>query len=276
MKRILLSGCALALVSCGSYQLSSIEGVERVKLTQKRYEKPQFYLKKFKPNKQSRSIASVADEVIVSNKRAYFLSLWKQYQSFQKVTNVSDGIQSCPQFHNDLIVHKKSLINSTNMKKSFNFSDVIVNSVNITSYPVLSLPYKRTDVYQYLSKKNAWEKSDEIVKTALIDHQNKMKQEIELMCEYGESRDYYVYENMISYYKSNEAFIYSYESLPAVMKIPVVSNMFLLDSLAKRNGEMSAFENSLLTKMNIPWFKNYLYEVSLTRNNKGKRYVLKD
>jgi hypothetical protein len=276
MKRILLSGCALALVSCGTYQISSVKGVERVKLSQKRYVKPQFYLKKFKPQKQSRSIASVDTEVVVSNKRAYFLSLWKQYQGFQKVTEVNDTINSCPQFHNDLIVHKKSLKSTLSIDKNTNFGSVLINSQNITSFPVLSLPYKKTDVYQYLSKKEAWGRSSEVVKTALVSHQKKMKQELELMCEYGESRDYYVYENMISYYKSNEEFIYSYESLPAVMKIPVVSNIFLLDSLTKSNGNISSFENSLLAKMNIPWFKNYLYEVSLTRNNKDKRFVLKD
>ena len=162
------------------------------------------------------------------------------------------------------------------MKEKFDFSDVLINSENITSHPVLSLPYKRTDVYQYLSKTRSWAKSNDVVKTALVDHQKKMKREIDLMCEHGESRDYYIYENMISYFKGDESFIYSYKSLPAVMKIPVVSNIFLLDSLAQKNGELSTYEDSLLTKMNIPWFKNYLDLVSLARNNKGKRYVLKD
>lgn len=279
MKRILFSGLTLLLVSCGTYQISSIKGVERVKLTQDSYEKPQFYLKKFKPNKRSRSIASLVEadsRVNLSNKRAYFLSLWKQYKSFQKVTGVEQVIDSCPQFHNDLIVFNQSVNKTLPMKKSFNFSDVLVNAQNITSYPALSLPYKSTDVYQYLITNQAWSKSSDVVREALVVHQQKTKKEIELMCEHGESRDYYIYENMISYYRSNESFIYSYDSLPAVMKIPVVSNIFLLDSLSSKNKPLSPFEDSLLTKMNIPWFKKYLDLVSLARNNKGERFVLKD
>ena len=103
-----------------------------------------------------------------------------------------------------------------------------------------------------------------------------MKEEIETMCEFGESQDYYIYENMISYYKNNDKFIYSYNSLPAVLKIPVISNIFLLESLTKKNSKISVFEDNLLSKMNIPWFKNYLDVVSLERNNKVKRFVLKD
>ena len=275
MKRILLSTCILGLVSCGTYQISDIKGVERVKITQAKYVKPQFYIKKYKPTKNSRKIASV-DGRKFSNKRAYFLSLWKQYQEFEVITAEKAPINSCPQFHDDLITHGKDLKSSGVISKNLDFKDVILNSQNIYSYPVLSLPYKDTDTYQYLSMKNKWGESKEIVSSALKNHKKTMKKEIETMCEYGESQDYYIYENMISYYKNNDKFIYSYDSLPAVLKIPVISNIFLLQSLNAGIDEVSVFENNLLSKMNIPWFKNYLDVVSLERNNKVKRFVLKD
>ncbi len=276
MKRILTISTLTLLASCGSYQLSSIDGVERVKINQDSYSKPQFYVKKFKPTKASRSIASVDTGLSLSNKKAYFLSLYKQYEQFNQITNVEDKINSCPQFHNDLLTYESDLSGENISKINLDFSEVLIDKTAVTSYPVLSLPYEGTDLYSYIQHNKAWSQSKQIALSALKSYTKGIKREIETMCEFGNSNDYYIYENMISYYRNNQDFIYSYQALPSVLKVSPVANIFLLESLKTTPQSISVFESKLMTQMNIPWFKNYLYEVSLIRNNKSKRFVLKD
>ncbi len=273
MKKILY-GCSILLASsCANFGLETVDGVERVKISQKKYVKPQFYIKKYKPTKAKRSIASVGEDINLSNKKVYFLSLWKQYKQFNTITGVSEPIKFCPQFHDDLLTFKDQLKVKRKSQFNIDFKDVVLNSSTISSYPVLALPYKGTDLYSYLKVKN-WNDSKEHAIAAVDQHRKKLKSEINTMCDYGNSNDYYIFENMISYYRSNEGFIYSYKALPSALKVAPVSNIFLLNSM--NQASLSVFESNLLSKMNIPWFKNYLYEVSLIRNNKDKRFVLKD
>jgi hypothetical protein len=276
MRRILTISTLTLLASCGSYQLKSIDGVERVSINQDRYVKPQFYVKKFKPTKTSRSIASAQVGLDISNKKAYFLSLYKQHAQFAQLANIDQQINSCPQFHNDLLTYKDELSNRKVSKANLDFSEVLIDKSKITSYPVLSLPYRNTDLYSYISDNNKWDQSETIALSAIKSYAQSMRKEIETMCEFGNSNDYYIFENMISYYRNNLDFIYSFQALPSVLKVSPIANIFLLESLQSKSEKVSIFEDRLMAKMNIPWFKNYLYEVSLIRNNKSKRFVLKD
>jgi hypothetical protein len=276
MRRILTISTLTLLASCGSYQLNSIDGVERVSINQESYAKPQFYVKKYKPSKASRSIASAQDGLDISNKKAYFLSLYKQHVEFSQIADVSHKINSCPQFHNDLLTYEDELSNKQISKTNLDFREVLIDKSKVTSYPVLSLPYKNTDLYSYIEDNNKWDQSEQIALSAIKSYTSGIRKEIETMCEFGNSNDYYIFENMISYYRNNQDFIYSFQALPSVLKVSPIANIFLLESLKTNSEKVSVFEDKLLNKMNIPWFKNYLYEVSLMRNNKNKRFVLKD
>ena len=274
--RSLLCTCAMLITfSCATYKVEDVKGAKRLKIVQAKYKKPQFYIKKYKPSKVKRSLASFEGEIRISNKKAYFLSLWRQYKILQKMTDSHDSISSCPQFHNDILGFKKELKVSSKSKVDLGLSDKFINSSNIHSYPVLSLPYKDTDLYSYLNQTNSWSRADDIAIDAISEYRINLKEEVNTLCEFGNSNEYYIYENLISYYRNNEEFIYSTAALPSVLKVGPVSNLLLINSILT-DTSISPFESKLLKKMNVSWFKNYLYEVSLVRNHKIRRFVLKD
>lgn len=276
---------SMFLGACSSYQMVNIEGVKRVKISQDDYSKPQYYIKDFKPKqlKNSRSIASAdssAELDYLSGKKLYFFTLLQQYSNFNKITGQKNEINSCPQFHNDLLVLGKNLdIKSNQYSLNQDYTGLKVNPKNIVNHPVMSLPYKNADIYSYIKKSGNWDKASLVITSALTEHNKKNKEELIELCQTGKSGGYYIYENMISYYKDNADFQFSNQALPSILKVNTISNMFVLDSMVKpefKTVHLTGFQSALLSKLKVSWFKNYLYETNLMRNNKKKRFVLKD
>jgi len=283
------------LVSCSSSSsLVNVDGVKRVDLTQETYSKPQFFLTNYKPSSANRGIASavsghtpnqsheqIEDGVKHSNKSArklYFLSMVQQYNMFNSLLGKkSEKQNNCPQFHNDLVGNNKNFEdNGKFFSLSLNFAQIKKEPQNVMYYPAMSLPYQKVDLYSYLVKSVDWKNASNHVKSALEHYNIKNKKEIEELCQNGVSEGYFIYQNMVTYYGQNQSFHNSTEALSSVLKIPVVSNMLVLGSLVKpkfQTDHFAFYENKLLEKMNITWFKNYLYEVNTMRNNLKKRVI---
>lgn len=275
--------------SCSSHKLVKVDGLKRVEISQDSYSKPQYYIKEFKPTKRktaTRSIASVkedssSEEVFnLPNKKLYFFTLWQQYGEFNSLLGKNNNINSCPQFHNDLLEYESNLSkHEAYYSLNQDYTALKVNPKLIVNYPVMSLPYKNTDLYSYINQTGSWDKASELVQEAITKHNKNNELELTKLCQNGNSGGYYIYENMVSYYTNNEDFQYSNQALPSILKVNTISNMYLLDSLVKpkfKRGHITTFQSALLNKLNVSWFKNYLYETNLMRNNNKKRFVLKD
>jgi len=277
---------SLFLGACSSYQMINIDGVKRVKISQDDYSKPQYYIKDFKPKqaRNHRSIASTKPDLDKLNylpgKKLYFFTLWQQYSNFNAILGLKNEIKSCPQFHNDLLVQGKKLDNNSNQYSlNQDYTDLKLNPKDIVNHPVMSLPFKNADIYSYIKESGNWDMTKEVIKSAITDHNIKNKKELIELCQSGKSGGYYIYENMISYYRDNSDFQFSNKALPSILKVNTISNMFLLDSMVKpefKSIHLTDFQSALLSKLKVSWFKNYLYETNLMRNNKSKRFVLKD
>lgn len=286
MKKPAVLFSLITLSACSSYQMVNIDGVKRVELSQQRYSKPQYYINEFKPKviKNHRTIASSEDKSeklnLLPSKKLYFFTLWQQYSNFNSIIGTESKINSCPQFHNDLLVHSKGLkVPNNQYSMSLDYTDLKVNKKNIVNYPIMSLPYKNTDLYSYIVSTDKWNEIDDHVLAAIKSHNSKNEEELKILCQNGISGGYYIYENMVSYYRDNEEFQFSKNVLPSILKVNTISNMFLLDSMVKPEFEsihLTKFQSALLKKLKVSWFKNYLYETNLMRNNNEKRFVLKD
>jgi hypothetical protein len=278
----LLLNLSLLLLSCATHKMVNVSGIKRVEIQQQTYQKPQFYLKNYTPNTASRDIASEDSQnefISLSVKKLYFLTLWQQQNVFNKILGTTKRANSCPQFHNDLIKFQDKLKSAKHAySKEQNILSVKNSPDHIIFYPVLSLPYKGVDLYSYLSQSQNWDNSKKHMLEALSVYAHDNELEIENLCSKGVTDGLYIYQNLTTYYSNDQKFVRSNTALPSILKVKPVSNMLILNSFLKRdlNYHWSDIQSAFLNKLNVPWFKNYLYEVTSMRNNKLTSVALKE
>lgn len=254
----------LALVSCSSLDRANVTDIESVKVTSKE-DRSRVFFRPYTPKVANRSIASIKSEKDLSHKNAYFLSLYSQYKTISKLTHTKSELNVCPQFHNEIL--------STNIKandvvsiNSSSLKNLMTNPYAVVQNPSLSLNYKGTNVYNYLTKKNVWNKANKVIKKALVSHNKLNLNELNQLCETGASEGFYAFQNMVSYYSTN-SFAYSKQSMPAFLKIPVVANILILNNYSKK---ISSYESEVISSLNISWFSNYLNDL---KKDSNKEYL---
>lgn len=275
----LLLGLTL-LSACATGDIVQVEGLNRVSIKQYNYSIAQFYVKNYTPKKVNRKIASnYSNEFTrLKLKKVYFLSLWQQQQTFAQILG-KEVSNFCPQFHNDLIKYDR---NVKGIESAFdykqNFEVLKENPQRVVYYPVMSLPYKGVDLYSYISSKNDWENVNTHVEQAMKNHYSKNEEEIQSLCLTGVSDGLYIYQNLATYYSTDNKFINSKQALHSILKVAPVSNMLILNSFVKSefHGTWTPVQLAVLEKLNVEWFKNYLYEMSSVRNNTFSSYALKE
>lgn len=287
MKVLSLVMLAVLLGACSSKKMVNVQGVKRIDLKQQKYQKPQFYVKNYTPSKvRSRKIASTSKNFFnhLSLKRIYFLTLWQQQKVFSTLLNKAKAKANdkmfCPQFHNDLLNYENNLAKTDNYYSiKFDFNKLKEDPKSVISHPVMSLPYKGVDLYSYLSHTKSWSNSEYHARKALEQHYKINKKEVEDLCINGASDGLYVFQNMSKYYSDDKEFQSSSQVLSSILKVGPITNMFILDELSKpehKNIHITEIQNALLEKLNVVWFKNYLYEMTSMRNNDLNSFVLKE
>lgn len=274
---ITLAGCS-SLVDMDSMEISNIE---RIELDQKNYERPQFYVEDFEFSKTSRSIASAApidnQEITddLSNRQVYFLTVYKQYKTMAKIRSTKDHIRSCPSFHNVILENRKSLDEYQEIYTlKQDLSILKQNKEKIAKFPVVAMPYsKRQDLFSALVS-NEFEDSSSQLEVAFDNYFVSQKKEIEELCDKGVSPGYYTFENLVSYFRNAPDFHRTTKGLKALLKVPVISNMIILDNLMEKDKNyfssgVSRFENDLLERSNISWFKQYREKL----NSDRRKYI---
>lgn len=265
MKKTLILLSVFILSACASFHqtLVDISGIERVEIEQDNYTRPQFYVEEFKFSKNSREIASASvPEEHLSNRQLYFLSFYKQYLTLGKLLNEKQMITSCPSFHNVMVNYQDELkAQVEDYTTEIDLSLVKKNERFVSYFPVLALPYTaKSDLYSYLVNEK-WEDTDEHLLTALKNYYEIEKNELSTLCDTGVSPGYYVYENLVSYFKGDDSFHRTQDGLKALLKVPVIANMLILDNLKSQSypkfKAQSRFEAWLMSRSNLAWFGEY-------------------
>ncbi|MBF0362503.1 MAG: hypothetical protein HQK49_15905 [Oligoflexia bacterium] len=238
--------------------------------------------------------------------------------------NDSD-IELCPQFHSGLLSinssygKRKINRNQTNQRATttplislYPISSNIQKVKSLALYPELALPItfnsKHPTVYEFITthqnKKNVsdQEQNDEqkneqmkLFVDALRLHLEKNIKELKEMCEYGHSDQYYLFENLITHMKNNKSFRKSKESMEALLKTTIVSNMAIITSLdlelkisnriqAQTQNQLQdknrlpsslntdiinldSLQQEVLTRLDAEWSKQYFNEMKRLRMN---------
>lgn len=265
------------LASCSSTHEVETKsfGVQRVEFEQEDYERPQLYVKKFDFKKvQERKPASLIereDQKNLSNRQLYFLTYYKQYLSLGEMLGKENTINICPSFHDVLVTNKKDiepsvikLTSMNNMKSVKTQKDLVVN------YPVLAIPYSSDqDLFSKLENEK-WDETEETVRLALEHYYEIEKREVQSLCDKGVSPGYYIFENLVTYFKNDESFHRTQDGLQALLKVPVISNMIILDSILGHkilSSNTTAFDQTLMLRSNLGWFSEYRDHLKNKRNH---------
>lgn len=230
-----------------------------------------FYLDDYKPQKQTRGPASVAVKTPqLSNRQVYFLSYYKQYLNLAQVLKVHSKITSCPSFHQVVLEYEKELKSFDNqLNLNVNLNSVKTDQSNLSYYPVLSMQGESDRmVYDELYRNN-WKESQSTLRNALLTYHTSMQGEIEKLCDTGVSPGYYVYENLVTYFKEFKDFHHTRDGLKALLKVPTLANMVILDNLSQDSyylARENVFDQWLLSRANTHWFKQYMNHIKSKRS----------
>lgn len=294
----------LIFSACARFKFISLETDEIQRAANHSQELPRFYLLDYQPTKtvkttppsniNGRKIASVDSESkkakttssetsssreqeskeqenvdILTNKQIYFLTLLQQYKIFNRILNVENQPQDliCPQFHDDLLTHQGLLLDYGSYSLNHDFDKALEKQKALASFPVLALPYKGADIYSVWKQDSSIKLEDSILH-AILEFNKRNYAEIERLCQFGYSDNYYIFENLVQYY-SDESVFYDSNALHTLVRLPVFANMLLLDGLKDGTGE-SLLRQMLLERGQLGWFRNYLDKLRDHRKNGGK------
>ncbi len=242
---------------------------------------------------KGRTIASVKNQDAVkvestinafSNRKIYFLTLLSQYNEMKHITRIdSPEIKVCPSFHTEVLENKKlvksggkEFVDLSNM--NYNIPELLKkDSQYLSLYPELSLPLTTESLHpsliDSLNAKNSSMVGELLVK-AYKTHLGKIYQELNEMCDKGQTDNFYVFENLVTYTKSHPDFKNSESALKSVMKSSLFANMYIIKSFKIKStlertvasgSEINSFEEEVVNRTDTFWVKNYFDEVKKRR-----------
>ena len=217
---------------------------------------PQLEFPKHTFQKQSRKPASIKPQkkknLNISNKRLYFLTLHSQYTSLNELSgSIAPQVTICPNFHSSLTQVKKAQWKNQS-KKAIDLSKV--NYKNKKGYiPELDLPITRNS--KKPTVKDVIEKEgSEIVSKAIQLHLTKTYSELQELCEFGNSDNYYTFENLYTLIQMGKV-SGDQEKLSALLKTTLFTNEIIIESLKKhqlkrnRAPASKSHDNALIKEM---------------------------
>lgn len=256
MKNALIICSLFVLSSCGSYQYDGTYGQdyhpESIESKIQRFEgKSQFTNKMPKleigetlfptNNRVPASLGSKPrtkeQEKIVdrlSSSRIYFMAFYDQYKKLNSyVGNTQPFINSCPYFHSDMVKTKsyESRYPAKQWSKTYPPKQEVVD--DLKNYPEFYLHLENSNVWAKWNESN--ESPDSFVQAGLINYLAGSLQELQELCEFGNSNNSYLYRNLISHVKSHPSEQKSQKALGYLLKSPIVMNWALIESLKEKS-----------------------------------------
>lgn len=264
------------------------DGVKRIEIVQSSYQRPDFFISKNIEVKKvsktpKRSIASAYDEKL-TNRHLYFLSLYGQQKKLEMLLGKKSAVNSCPSFHQVLLENEEVKNSSAvSLTTDVSLGEHLLEGDFVAFYPVLAVPYsEEKDLYTKMVENN-WSNTNYHLKKGLEHYYSLAQKELDQLCDTGVSDGYYIFENLVTYFKEEQKLGQSLNSLKALLKVPVLANIMIIDNLKNPNFDhsiLSNFEFSLLERSNITWFTGYLDQLNTKRKlilgakDKSKRTVL--
>jgi len=263
----------LFLFSCASSNDFSQEvlDIKRVEIKQKSYTKPQVFVGdyKFSKRKNHRTIASLTSTPAMTNREAYFLSFYKQHLTLAKTLRMQEEQVNCPSFHNLILEHKRALFKTKrNYSTDISLSNIASDYSQVSHHPVLAVPYSgSTDLFTRLHQTGFKDTKKDLTK-ALSHFYQQDKRELAQLCETGVSQNYYIYENLVTYFKNKPHFHRTKEGLLSILKVPVVSKMMILDNLTNEETYINSnpFDKWLVDKAGLSWIEEFRNDLKKKRS----------
>jgi hypothetical protein len=266
--------------------------VPETKVFEKNSGMPDFFVfNDFKKSK-GRMIASAPVEKpasTYSNRKIYFLTLLNQYNEFKMISKLdSPDIKVCPSFHTEVIENKKSskqnihtFVDLAHLK--YDFKGLMKKDAQLLSlYPELSLPLTTESLHPSIIdglKEPSQEQFSEMMIKAYKIHLSKIFTELQDMCEKGQTDNFFIFENLVTYTKSHQDFKDQSSAMKSILKSSVFANMYLLKSFKIKNAlerniasfeaELSALEEEVISRTDTFWVKNYFDELKMRRVEKN-------
>jgi len=238
-------------------------------------------------------VQNVTEELKLSNKKRYFLSLYGQYEKLKKFGDSFKGpkVEICPSFHTSLLEYNdkkgspEGLLEVQSKTKRFTY-DVsrLTDKTYVAQNPELLLPVDKNDIHPKVIDILVSEgvnttpaRVNEVVQAALDTHLVKTYSEIRQLCEFGVSDNYYIYENLITHIKSND-FKPGDRNLNTLLKTTLFSNMALVTSIEKNHKEPgrsiasvsnkgieAPYSKEVMTRLNVEWAQEYFDHIKKSR-----------
>lgn len=284
MKKTLLAISILSLSSCSTYTIKEDRMNRFNPKAIKPNQVPNVKVGEFQFRTLSRSIASTPNfkqevqehiEQGPSNKKLYFLTLLDQYETLKKYTEefAAPEVNICPHFHTSILDRKTEKVASREFKSklALKYDRSKLDSADyLAKHPELSLPLVNDStapmVVDSLRKYSSLEqnsRAQEVVNEALKIHLAKTYTELQQLCEFGSSDNYYIYENLISHIKSNN-FKAKTENLNTLLKTTLFSNMAIEASLDKKYHKTQMpligkadYAHEVISRLNVTWAQEY-------------------
>lgn len=216
-KLISISTGLILLAGCGSYYKKP----ESIESKMARYESKKEYINKIpeytvnSPIKASRNPASAneySEQINESNLSIYFLSLYEQNEIYNALfPDQKNIIKNCPTFHQELLKREASSY-SYSLKEDIDYTkNSIVNSLSANAQ---------------LSKSTLASAMTKLMKGTIA--------ELKSLCEYGQSDNYYIYENFITLSSKANKFPKNTDTVNSLLKTTIFYNQALISSISNK------------------------------------------
>jgi hypothetical protein len=219
---------------------------------------------------------SKKDILPYNNKKLYFLTLLDQYK-YMKTYSKNESTPElviCPKFHSLLVRHKESYPSSDYQKKEWTPISYDQNKLTDNKYlalhPELNLPVSKGNAIPTVVDliKKAEGNNAQIVYSAFELHLSKTYSELKELCEYGNSNNYYTFENLHTLV-NRDVFIKNSKNLNTLLRTTIFSNIALKVSLDKNSKKTPSrgiasvqpssrkLEEEVIDRLGVEWSNEY-------------------
>jgi len=210
-----------------------------------------------------------------SNKKLYFMALFDQYNRLSRYTpSTTAMIKSCPNFHSGIIEILGDYPNPNNFKSPLRSEDY---QAETTTHVGMQLPMQKNDFHPTVSEFFASAKGQNLYDLqikALDVHLSKMYDELEELCQYGTSDNYYIFENLTTYIETKKL-TQNNENFKILMRTTLFTNQVLtntFEGLSEKgrqpaNGELNRYYfDGVVRRLNVGWAVNFIDPSQLRAN----------